>query len=73
MSKGNYTDIIPGCQVLTVQGTKWTPVLLSCLKLRKRKMALGVEVRKENNNNPKHIFLNELMYTVFYDSNTQVG
>ena len=36
-------------------------------------MALGVEVRKENNKNPKHIFLNELMYTVFYDSNTQVG
>lgn len=36
-------------------------------------MALGVEVRKENSKNPKHIFLNELMYTVFYDSNTQVG
>ena len=36
-------------------------------------MVLGVEVRKENSKNPKHIFLNDMMYTVFYDSNTQVG
>ena len=66
-------DIIPGRQVLTAQDTKWTSVLLSRFKHWERKVAPGDEVRKKNNENPKHSFLNELTYTVFYDSNTQVG
>ena len=53
-------DIIPGRQVLTAQDTKWTSVLLSRFKHWGRKVAPGDEVRKKNNENPKHSFLNEL-------------
>ena len=34
-------------------------------------MALDAEMKKKNNENLKHIFQNELIYIVFYDSNTR--
>lgn len=57
--------------VYEARETKWTSALLSCVKDKKRKMALDAEMKKKNNENLKHIFQNELIYIVFYDSNTR--